>query len=124
MKLNWRKLSSLHKNLVKDRGFGDNQDIKFILVTRDEKLVEKKIKFKSLLPFMWELDQSPKYKNFLITDAVGNVLYKHRRINGDEEIPYGGNISVITEWNKYSQSKKDIFVEILASQIYEKHSKR
>jgi len=123
IKLNWDRVKQLRTDLESE-GWKDQDKLFFILIVKNSKPKKATITFSQLYQFCWDMmeDESIQIVTFIIQDLDGKVLYRHRQVNGNEEIPNGGNIDVILCWASLTQNEKNMYVAMLVAQInaYEK----
>lgn len=118
MKINWKRLYEVKTHLSDN--FNDEDPLTLIMILRNGTARKKVIKIKDLLPFFWKAYDSPKVSivNLIIKDKLGQIAYRHKYITtGDEEIPVGGNPSLVANWNSFTKKKKDTLIKLLVAQI-------
>ena len=123
IKVDWEKLRMVQYHLTEN--VSDEDEILFTLLIRDGSTKRHVVKFKDFLNFFWSISENTNYNVYtvLVQDTEGRVLYRHKQLtNGNEEIPIGGNESVILHWGALTSKEKDMFVRLTVAQIngYEK----
>lgn len=118
MHINWQKIKKLHADLIKD-GWKDEDPLLFIMILKNGSPRKSVILFKDLLNFFWQLTELNKIEiaAMVIQDKEGKILYRHKQIDGNEEIPIGGNINIVKNWKTFSDEQKETYLRILISQI-------
>lgn len=118
IKLNWERVKQLHADLESD-GWKEEDKLLIIIIAKDGKPKKAIITFKDLYRFCWDMSDNKieDALTFLIQDAEGRVLYRHRQIVGNEEIPIGGSSDVITHWAALTDEEKQIYITMLVAQI-------
>lgn len=119
IKLNWDRIKQFHADLLSD-GWKDTDKLLFVLfVEKNGKPVKGTIIFKELQRFCWNMIDDDKINiiTFIIQDVEGRILYRHRQVVGNEEVPNGGNTDVVTHWAALSQDEKDTYITMLVAQI-------
>lgn len=118
IKLNWDRVKQLHADLESD-GWNAGDKLLFILMEKGGKAVKSVVCFKDLMRFCWDMSDNEDWHvlSFLIQDTDGKVLYRHRKIVGNEEVPIGGNMDLIAHWSALTDDEKQTFITMLAAQI-------
>lgn len=118
IKLNWERVKQLHDELQSD-GWKEQDSILFILIDKSGKPKKATIQFKELYKFLWHIsdNNSLQVLTFIMQDVEGKVLYRHRRIVCNEEVPNGGNVDVISHWTALTDDEKNTYITMLAAQI-------
>lgn len=118
MHINWQKIKKLHADLIKD-GWKDEDPLLFIMILKNGQPRKSVILFKDLLNFFWSLTESNKIEiaAMVIQDKEGKILYRHKQVDGNEEIPIGGNVNIVKNWTAFSDEQKETYLRILISQI-------
>lgn len=118
IKLNWDRVKQLHSDLELN-GWKDDDKMTVIIIGKDGKPKKSAIPFKDLYRFCWDISDNTSYDvlTFLIQDVEGKVLYRHRQIVGNEEIPLGGNSDVISHWTALTDDEKETYIKILVAEI-------
>ena len=118
VRLNWRKISDLRKEL--SDFFSEEDQFNIVLILKNGSAKKVSVKLSDLLKFCWAISDSKTYKilTFLIQDQQGRILYRHNQNNGGlEEIPNGGNPAIISHWSTLTGEEKDVYVRLMESQI-------
>lgn len=118
IKLNWDRVKQLHAELSSD-GWKDKDKLLFILIEKGGKPKKATVQFKDMYNFFWYLSdsQDARVLTFVVQDAEGKVLYRHRQIVGNEEIPNGGNTDIISHWAALTEDEKSTYLTMLVAQI-------
>lgn len=126
IKVNWNTLSRVRDEIETDHSLKDEALLTFVIVLADKSTQKKQIKFGDFLQFMWALSESKKVHvtNLVVTDLTGTVLYRFKQTNANlEEVPSGGNPSVIQNWNFLSDTQREAYMKILIAQIESSYDK-
>jgi hypothetical protein len=118
--VDWEKLRGVQKYLSENSDLTPETEITFIMILRGCSAKKSQIKFKDFLSLFWAISDNNDYvvANVVVQDKEGRILYRHREItNGNEEVPDGGNASVVTLWNTLTDDEKDTYLQILIAQI-------
>jgi len=119
LRLNWKKITKLHSELAASKGL--STDVVFIIMLSDGKIKKSLVKLKDFLKFFWSLSENKEIKitNLVVQDIGGKTLYRHNQQNaGNEEIPSGGNSSIVKNWKNIKKQHRETYIEILISQFY------
>jgi hypothetical protein len=118
IKLNWDRVKQLNAELEAD-GWKKNDKLLFILIEKGGKPKKAVVQFKELYKFCWHLmdDESLKVLTFIVQDVEGRVLYRHRQVVGNEEVPNGGNVDIISHWSALTDDEKQTYITLLVAQI-------
>jgi hypothetical protein len=118
MHVNWQKIKKLHADLI-SQGWKDEDPLLFIMILRNGSPKKSVVIFRELMSFFWSLTESKKFEiaAMVIQDKEGKILYRHQHLEGNEEIPLGGNVNVIKNWKSFTDEQKEIYLRILISQI-------
>jgi hypothetical protein len=121
LKINWKKIARM-RQILKDRDYPSDADVTITLVTKKHSIHKKTVKVSELMTSLWEMDSPPANKEiigFAITDSNHNILFKHRKYSGNEEIPssISGHGEVLKNWNNLTTEQKNIYLEIAISFI-------
>lgn len=118
IRLNWDRVKQLHLDLESD-GWQENDQLLFVIIEKGGKPKKATVKFKELYRFCWDLteDEEIHVLTFMIQDREGKVLYRHKLVVGNEEVPNGGNADVISHWAALTEDEKHTYVTMLVSQI-------
>lgn len=120
IRLNWKKLCAIHKDLSESSVLTDETKVIFIMVMSNKKSQKSVIKFKDFMNFMWALseNQNGQVINLVAKDEEGRILYRYKTLTaGNEEIPIGGNDNVVVHWSALNQHEKDTYIKLLEAQI-------
>jgi len=117
-KLNWDRIKQLDADLKAD-GWEKDHKLLFIMIEKTGKAKKTIISFQDLHLFCWNLvdNDTLNVLTFVIQDMEGRVLYRHRQVVYNEEVPIGGNGDIIMQWTTLTDEEKETFMEILVSQI-------
>lgn len=118
--VDWEKLRGVQKYLSENNDLTPETEITFIMILKGGSAKKSQIKFKDFLSLFWAISDNNDYvvANVVVQDKEGRILYRHREItNGNEEVPDGGNASVVTLWNTLTDDEKDTYLQILIAQI-------
>ena len=118
IKINWDRVRRLRDELIAD-GWKDSDKLLFMIVNKNGQPKKAVIQFKELCKFCWDMsdDDGVQVLTFIIQDKDGKVLYRHRQIVGNEEIPNGGNADVVAHWAALTEDEKSTYIAILVAQI-------
>ncbi len=121
LKINWKKVAKL-KQMLEDRQYSDDCDVTITLVTKKHSIHKKIVKLRDLLSSLWDMDSPPANKEiigFAVTDSSHNILFKHRKYSGNEEIPVAisKHGDILQNWNKLTTEQKNIYTDITISSI-------
>lgn len=118
IKLNWDRVKQLHAELESD-GWQKHDKVVFVLIEKGGKPKKAVVPYSELLKFFWHLidNDALNVLTFVVQDTEGRVLYRHRQVVGNEEIPNGGNIDVIAHWAALTADEKDTYITMLVAQI-------
>lgn len=77
------------------------------------------MRYNELLKYFWNLIDSEDFHvvTFVVQNIEGQVLYRHRQIVGNEEVPNGGNLDVISHWAALTSDEKNTYITMLVAQI-------
>ena len=120
IRLDWDKLRQIQKDLSELPTLTDETEIIFVMVMSDHKAQKSIVKFKDFMNFLWALSENTSYTvlTLIVQDKEGRVLYRHKTLTaGNEEIPVGGNVHVLTHWGALTQSEKDTYIRLIEAQI-------
>ena len=118
IKINWDRVRQLREELTSD-GWKDSDKLLFMIVYKNGQPRKAAIQFKELSRFCWDMSDDNKVEilTFIIQDVEGKVLYRHRQIVGNEEIPNGGNTDVVAHWAALTEDEKSTYIAMLVAQI-------
>ena len=118
IKLNWERVKTLRAELESD-GWKNNDKMIFVIIEQGGKPKKAIVNFSEFYKFLWHLIDNDKLQilTFVIQNVEGKVLYRHRQVVGNEEVPNGGNIDVIAHWAALTDDEKNTYITILVSQI-------
>lgn len=118
IKINWDRVRQLRDELTAD-GWKDSDKLLFMIVYRNGQPRKATIQFKELSKFCWDMSDDDKVQilTFIIQDIEGKVLYRHRQIVGNEEIPNGGNADIVAHWAALTEDEKATYIAMLVAQI-------
>lgn len=121
LKINWKKVAQLRR-LLEERQYAADAEVTITLVTNKHSIHRKIVKVSNLFSSLWDMDSPPANKEiigFAITDSDHNILFKHRRYSGNEELPSstGNNGEVLKGWNKLTTEQKNIYINITIASI-------
>lgn len=116
--INWDRVKQLHAELESD-GWKEHDKLIFIVIEKGGKPKKAIIEFKDLYKFFWHLldDENIAILTFIAQDVDGKVLYRHRQMVGNEEVPCGGSADVISHWAALTNEEKDTYITMLVAQI-------
>jgi len=119
IKIDWEKLKSIHQHLVDSQIIEPDMDVIFAMVLSDGTVKRSAIKFKDFLSFFWSISEKPQFDIVALVaqDKEGRILYRHRQLRGNEEIPTGGNANVIIHWDALTPEEKETYIRLMVSQI-------
>lgn len=120
IKVNWEKLTSIQKRLMETGNLTGDSEVTFTMIMSDKTAKKKVVPFKEFLSFFWTLAEDSGYDvlTLIVQDSEGRIIYRHKTLTaGNEEIPVGGNGHVVSHWNAFNSQEKDVFLDILISQI-------
>jgi hypothetical protein len=101
---------------------GEDDQILFQCVSRNTKTgkkaeLKKRVQYKSFLQVFWDLCETPlQIISVIITNASGDKIYSHRNRH-PEQMPIGGTPFVITNWGKWNDEQKELWLKITMAQI-------
>jgi len=121
LKINWKKVAQLRR-MLEERQYPGDAELTITLVTKKHSIHRKIVKISNLFTSLWGMDNPPVNKEvigFAITDSDHNILFKHRRYSGNEELPTatGANGEVLKNWNKLTTEQKNIYISITIASI-------
>jgi hypothetical protein len=118
IKLNWDRVKQLHADLTSD-GWKDTDKLLFILIEKGGQPKKTTVQFRELYKFFWHLmdDEALKVLTFIVQDSEGKVLYRHRQVVGNEEVPNGGHGDLISHWAALTEDEKQTYITLLVAQI-------
>jgi hypothetical protein len=118
--VDWEKLRNVQKYLSENSDLTPETEITFIMILKSGSAKKSQIKFKDFLSLFWAISDNNDYvvANIVVQDKEGRILYRHREITKcNEEVPDGGNASIVTHWNTLTDDEKDTYLQILIAQI-------
>jgi len=118
IKINWDRVKQLHAELESD-GWKNQDKVIFVLIEKGGKPKKAVVQYNELLKYFWNLTDSEDFHvvTFVVQDIEGRVLYRHRQIVGNEEVPNGGNLDVISHWAALTNDEKSTYITMLVAQI-------
>lgn len=118
IKINWDRVRQLRDELIAD-GWKDSDKLLFMIVNKSGQPRKATVQFKELSRFCWDMsdDDSIQILTFIIQDVEGKVLYRHRQIVGNEEVPNGGNTDIVAHWAALTDDEKATYIAMLVAQI-------
>jgi len=120
LKLNWNRLTDINTRLNEDKDFESTDQMNFIIILKDEKVINTSVDLKHFLVFMWKITErkGKEIIGLIVKDPCGIEVFRYKRVNrGNEEIPEGGNCDAVINWNSLSRLEKDVYIKLLISQI-------
>lgn len=118
--VDWERLRAVYQELVANNGLTPEADIIFMMTLKDGKAKKSMVKFKDFMSFFWAVSESKELDvlTLVAQDKEGRILYRYKqRTNGDEEVPDGGNVGVIQNWNALTPEEKETYLGMLLAQI-------
>lgn len=118
IRLNWERVKQLHTELTED-GWKDSDQLSIIMIEKGGKPKKGTVIFRDFYKFFWELtdDDTVKVLTFIIQNKDGKILYRHKQVVGNEEVPIGGSSDVISHWAALTDDEKSTYITLLVAQI-------
>lgn len=120
IRLNWDELREKYEDITQSSNMHANSSIIFTMITADHKIRKSSVKLQNFMKFVWSLSENHDFEitTLLAQDEEGRVLYRYKQLNADlEQVPTGGNASVITHWNTMTPTQKEFYIRLIVSQI-------
>jgi hypothetical protein len=118
IRLNWDRVKQLHAELTTD-GFKNEDKLTATIIEKGGKPRKVAFQFKDMLAFFWSLIDNETFQviTFIVQDVDGKIIYRHKQMVGNEEVPNGGNSNVISHWPALTEDERQMYMNILISQI-------
>jgi hypothetical protein len=119
IRLNWKKVTDVHKHLTDTVKITLDDEITFIIVLQNGTPKKSVVKFKDFLEYLWAISDDNRFNvlSLIATDSEGRILYRHVQTTPNEEVPYGGNDTIVNHWKALTPNERDVYLTMLIAQI-------